>query len=53
MDPVSEYRFLLGQYYALRANGITAEKKERILERLNELWESMTTAQRKNIWSGK
>jgi hypothetical protein len=53
MDPVSEYRFLLGQYYRLRANGVTAEQKTKILERLEELWGGMTVAQRKKIWSGR
>lgn len=51
MDPVAEYRFLLGQYCRL-----VSEKRDRIdllkvLERLEELWLSMTDFQQRSIWA--
>lgn len=50
MEPVAEYRFLLGQYCRL-----VSEKRDRVdlmkvLERLNELWLSMTESQQREIW---
>ena len=51
MNPVAEYRFLLGQYCRL-----VSEKRDRVdllkvLERLEELWLSMTDLQRRGIWA--
>lgn len=50
MNPVSEYRFLLGQYFCLAAQCRKPGDLSKILERLDELWDVMTQEQHRSIW---
>lgn len=49
-NPLVEYRFLLGQYFRLRAEDRDAQDLIKVLARLDEIWESMTETQHRSIW---
>ncbi len=50
MEPVAEYRFLLGQYCRLVSEKRDRVDLMRVLERLEELWVSMSESQQRSIW---
>lgn len=50
MDPVAEYRFLLGAYVRLMAERGKTHDLQKILQRLDELWDSMNEEQHRRIW---
>ena len=50
MNTIAEYKFLLGQYCRLVAEKKPMCELEKILRRLDELWESMTEEEQRRIW---
>jgi hypothetical protein len=50
MNPIVEYRFLLGQYCRLVSEKRKPQDLTKVLKRLDELWNSMTEDQQRSIW---
>lgn len=50
MNKVAEYRFLLGMYVRQMAERGMTHDLSKILQRLDELWDSMTEEEHRRIW---